>query len=270
MLHLMLFLASGQAGYRYLGDNSFAGITTDNGIDKPVTISIIYDNYSKAEGIEPDWGFALFIDGLEREILFDAGAKTSVFQSNLKKMSIDVQSADFVVFSHEHGDHTGGIQGFTEMRKNIPVVMPQSFSSGFKERVTKSGLEPVLVGKPAMICKNLYTSGEFDGSIPEQALVLNTKSGLVVMTGCSHPGIVEMLKQVKRDFGKDIYAVFGGFHLLQKSDKEVNEIISAMKEIGVIRCGATHCTGDSQIRMFRDQFGENFIEMGAGNKIVFN
>jgi len=52
------------------------------------------------------------------------------------------------------------------------------------------GLEPILVNEPSKICENLYSSGEFDFKIPEQALVLNTKQGLVVMTGCSHPGIV--------------------------------------------------------------------------------
>jgi 7,8-dihydropterin-6-yl-methyl-4-(beta-D-ribofuranosyl)aminobenzene 5'-phosphate synthase len=144
------------------------------------------------------------------------------------------------------------------------------FSGSFKKRMVGFGLEPLLVKGPAKICENLFTSGEFDYMIPEQALVLNTKKGLVVITGCSHPGIIEMLKTIKSAFNKNIYMVFGGFHLLDKSEKEMNSIISEMKALGVVKCGATHCTGDKQIKMFRDAFGENYFELGVGNTIVIN
>jgi 7,8-dihydropterin-6-yl-methyl-4-(beta-D-ribofuranosyl)aminobenzene 5'-phosphate synthase len=132
------------------------------------------------------------------------------------------------------------------------------------------GLKPVLVKESAMICEDLYTSGEFDFPVAEQALVLDTKQGLVVMTGCSHPGIVEMLKEIKSSFHKNIYMVFGGYHLMEKSEEEMNTIISAMKALGVVKCGATHCTGDEQIKMFRNAFGENYFDLGAGNTIVIN
>jgi 7,8-dihydropterin-6-yl-methyl-4-(beta-D-ribofuranosyl)aminobenzene 5'-phosphate synthase len=131
-------------------------------------------------------------------------------------------------------------------------------------------LIPVLVKDPAKICDNLYSSGEFKYQIPEQALVLNTRNGLVVMTGCSHPGIIEMLKEIKSAFNKNIYMVFGGFHLLDKSDKEMDQIISEMKALGVVKCGATHCTGEKQIQLIRDAFGVNFVELGVGNSIVIN
>jgi len=121
-----------------------------------------------------------------------------------------------------------------------------------------------------MICNNLWTSGEFEYQIPEQALVLNTKKGLVVMTGCSHPGIIDMLKKIKSDFNRNIYMVFGGFHLMQKSDKEMDTIITEMKALGVVKCGATHCTGDRQIKMFREAFGDNYFELGVGNTLVIH
>jgi 7,8-dihydropterin-6-yl-methyl-4-(beta-D-ribofuranosyl)aminobenzene 5'-phosphate synthase len=132
------------------------------------------------------------------------------------------------------------------------------------------GLEPILVNEPAKICENLYSSGEFDFQIPEHALVLNTKQGLVVMTGCSHPGIVEMLKEIKSTFNKNVYMVFGGFHLLEKSEKEMDTIITEMKTLGVVKCGATHCTGASQIKMIKEAFGVNYFELGVGNTIIIN
>ena len=105
---------------------------------------------------------------------------------------------------------------------------------------------------------------------PEQALALNTKQGLVVMTGCSHPGIVKMIREIKSKFNKNIYMVLGGFHLLEKSDDEMNKITDDMKALGVVKCGASHCTGVRQIEMIKEAFGEDFFELGAGNTIVLN
>jgi len=265
---IFLFQVHGQV-YRLLED-PVTGIMASSGIEKPVTIKVIYDNYLKVDGLKEDWGFSIMIEGLDKEVLFDTGTNPEIFASNFKKMGLDASAIDYLVISHEHGDHTGGIPAFTSMKKNIPVIIPHSFSDKFKERMTVLGLEPMLVDKPAEICKNLFTSGEFDFQIAEQSLVLDTKNGLVVMTGCSHPGIVKMLNKIKSDFNKNIYMVFGGFHLMQKSEKEMGEIIQEMKALGVVRCGATHCTGDKQISMFREEFGYNYVEMGVGNTLVIN
>lgn len=270
LLPIFVLSLSGQV-FRYLEDKSgLKAITPTNGIENPVTIRIIYDNTIKTDGLTSDWGFSLMIIGLKRVILFDTGAKPDVFESNFKKMNLDASRVDFIVLSHEHSDHIRGISGLVKMKKNIPVVIPESFSGEFKNELVKSGLEPVLVSSPALIIENLYSSGEFAGPIPEQAVVLNTSKGLVVITGCSHPGIVEILKEIKSVFNKNIYMVLGGFHLLDKSEKETDNIIRDMKALGIVKCGASHCTGDKQIKMFKDSFGANFVELGVGNSIMIN
>jgi 7,8-dihydropterin-6-yl-methyl-4-(beta-D-ribofuranosyl)aminobenzene 5'-phosphate synthase len=219
------------------------------------------------DGLKADWGYAIVIKGLNKEILFDTGADPEIFESNFRKMGLDAEKIDILVLSHEHGDHTQGIPAFVKMKKDIPVIIPYSFSESFKKKMAGFGLEPFLVKEPVRICTNLYSSGEFSGPIPEQALVLNTKEGLVVMTGCSHPGIVKMLKEIKSTFNKNIYMVFGGFHLLEKSDDEMKTIIAEMKALGVVKCGATHCTGARQTELIKEAFGTNFVEFGVGNKI---
>lgn len=257
--------------YKYLDNKAgLSEITATNGIDKPVIVKVIYDNYVHQQGLKADWGYSIIIEGLEKDILFDTGTIPDVFEFNFKKMSLDADKVDLIVFSHEHGDHTEGLPAFIKMKNDIPVIIPYSFSDAFKSKMVSFGLTPILVNKPAKICENLYTSGEFAYEVPEQALVLNTKNGLVVITGCSHPGIVEMLKQIKSVFNKNIYMVFGGFHLLDKSELEMNSIISELKSIGVVKCGATHCTGEKQIKLIKDAFGANFVELGAGNSIVIN
>ena len=272
-LFLALILTTQMCGqeYNYLQTADVKGLVNQqSGIDKPVTVKVIYDNYAKNQGMTADWGYSIYIDGLEKKVLFDTGTKPEIFESNFEKTGIDAGKTDYLVLSHEHADHTGGISAFVRMKSGIPVIIPNSFSSGFKSRMKGFGLQPLLVREPAMICKNLYTSGELIYKIPEQAMVLDTKQGLVVMTGCSHPGIVEMLRKIKTDFNKNIYMVFGGFHLLEKTDSEMKSIISEMKGMGVVKCGATHCTGDRQIKMIREAFGDNYFELGAGNTITIN
>jgi 7,8-dihydropterin-6-yl-methyl-4-(beta-D-ribofuranosyl)aminobenzene 5'-phosphate synthase len=270
-LFLILLINSCLNGqdFEKLSDNQgVSGVKSESGINVPVTVSVVYNNYVSVEGMKADWGYSVVINGLEKEILFDTGTKPDIFESNFRKMGIDASEIDFLVLSHEHGDHTGGIPVFIKMKTGIPVIVPDSFTNSFKKDMTDLGLKPVMTDGPSMICDHLFTSGEFDYRIAEQALVLDTKKGLVVMTGCSHPGIVEMLTEIKKDFNKNIYMVFGGFHLMEKTDKEMDSIIAEMKRLGVIRCGATHCTGDKQIEMFRKAFGEDYFELGVGNKIV--
>ena len=257
--------------FRFLKDpEGLIGVNTATGIENPVTIKVVYDNYIKEDGLKSGWGYSIVIEGLDKNILFDTGANPGIFDFNFKNMVIDAEKIDFLVLSHEHADHTGGLPAFIKLKKNIPVIIPYSFSESFKKKLVEFGLEPLLVKEPVKICPNLYSSGEFSGPIPEEALVLNTKQGLVVMTGCSHPGIVEMLKEIKSTFNKNIYMVLGGFHLLEKSENEMKEIIDDMKALGVVKCGATHCTGVRQTELIKEAFGTNFFQLGVGNIIVIH
>jgi 7,8-dihydropterin-6-yl-methyl-4-(beta-D-ribofuranosyl)aminobenzene 5'-phosphate synthase len=273
ILFALILIGIGLSGQNYEKLENFKGIKNINpgtGIDSPVTFSVIYDNYVAKQGTIADWGFSVLIIGLEKEVLFDTGTKPEIFESNLHILGIDPSGIDMLVLSHEHGDHTGGISSLVKMKTGIPVLMPYSFSPGFKKRMVNLGLKPVMIEAPSLICPNLYTSGKFDYKIPEEALVIDTKKGLVVLTGCAHPGLISMLSNIKNDFGKNIYMVCGGFHLMDKSDEEMKTIISEMKRLGIVKCGATHCTGEKQIKLFRDAFNENYVELGVGNKIVIN
>lgn len=240
-----------------------------SGIDHPATVKIIYDNYVHKEGMEADWGFSCFIEGIEKNILFDTGTKADLFVRNLKKLEIDPKEVDIVVLTHEHGDHTGGLFAFLELNHDVSVLMPHSFSENFVKKVEANHAKAVTLKEPVEVCKDVFLSGEMGVRIKEHSLAINTKKGLVVITGCSHPGIVDILKRFKNVLKKDIYLVFGGFHLMQKSENEMNTIIDQMKALGVQKVGATHCTGDKQIDMFKKAFGEDYVPIGVGNIITF-
>jgi len=237
-------------------------------ISTTVKVQIIYDNFVHKEGTLADWGYSILILGLEKNILFDTGTNPDIFETNFREMGLNASEIDEVFISHEHRDHFGGLRAVLKMNPQIKVVVPETFSKNFFRIPGETGSVTELVRNPVQICKGLYSSGVMGTTIPEQALVLNAAEGLVVMTGCSHPGIINMLEQIKNDFGKEIYMVFGGFHLMNSSEKQISKIIDEMHRLGVKKCGATHCTGDKQIEWFRKAFGGDFVEMGTGNVLT--
>ncbi len=232
-----------------------------------ITVTILYDNYPFGEGLKTDWGFSCIIKGAEKTILFDTGANGDILSHNVNKIGVDPKDVDLVVFSHIHGDHTLGVFWFLNENNNVSVYIPISFPEDFSRGIEEAGSKAIRVDKPVEICKNVHLTGELTGPADEQALILDTSQGLVVITGCAHPGIVNMVKRAKEVVKKDVYLVFGGFHLVSKSEAEVKEIIRQFKKLGVQNVGATHCTGDLAIGMFKQAYGENFIQMGVGRVI---
>jgi len=235
--------------------------------DNPITITILYDNYIFSKGLQADWGFSCIIEGKEKTILFDTGTKSDIFFHNINKLKVNPKDVELVAISHNHGDHTGGLSAFLDEHNKVTVYLPVSFPDEFVSRVEKAGAKVITVDKPVEICKDVSSTGEMGVQIKEQSLILNTSKGLVVITGCAHPGIVSIIKRAKEVIDKKIYLVFGGFHLMNKSEDEVNKIINQFKDLGVMKVGATHCTGDNAIELFKKAYKENFIQMGVGKAI---
>lgn len=241
----------------------------EDGQAKDITVTILYDNTVQRNDLKADWGYSCLIEGTEKTILFDAGTQTDIFYHNLETLHVDPQKVEIVAISHEHGDHTGSMPQLLKQNPNISVYYPVSFSKDFVTSVKKADAKAIPVDEPVEICKDVFSTGEVGDEIKEQTLILRTAEGLVVVTGCSHPGIVEILEKVKTILDEEIYMVFGGFHLMRHSEEAVQNIIARFKELGVKKCGATHCTGESQIEMFREAYGDDFVPMGAGKVLKF-
>ena len=229
-------------------------------------ITILVDNYIYAAETKSDWGFSCLIEGLEKTILFDTGRIGGILVNNIDILHVDLRQVGQLVLSHEHQDHTGGLPEVYSRNPDIPAFVPVSFSEDFGQR---TGIKTInRVDKPAEICRNAFLTGEMGEQIKEQSLIINTRQGLLIITGCSHQGIIELLQAAKKLLNKDIYLVLGGFHLLEHSNAAVHEIIKEFKKLEVRKCGATHCTGDRQIQMFRDAYGEDFINIGTGSILI--
>jgi len=231
--------------------------------EKPeVKLISVYDNYQVDRRLKTAWGFATLIETPKELILFDTGGDSEILLFNMKKMNIDPKSINKIVISHVHGDHVGGLEGFLERNSNVTVFIPSSFPESIKNMITEKGAKLVEVSKPRNISDFVYTTGELYGPPKEQSLIIDSKKGLVIITGCAHPGIVNIVKKVEQLMKRNkVYLVLGGFHHPPLS------CIKEFRELKVERVAPSHCTGDLVRETFRKEYKEDFIEYGVG-KII--
>ena len=115
------------------------------------------------------------------------------------------------------------------------------------------------------ICPGAQTTGESGRSPHEQSLVLETADGLVIITGCAHPGLRLIVEHVRAVFPTEpIALIVGGFHLLETAALTIHALTGTLVELGVEQVAPTHCTGDQARAIFAEVFGEHFIDAGSG------
>jgi 7,8-dihydropterin-6-yl-methyl-4-(beta-D-ribofuranosyl)aminobenzene 5'-phosphate synthase len=175
--------------------------------EEKMKLRIVYDN--ETEGIlKSDWGFSCLIEADNRTILFDTGASSDILSYNMKQLELKRESIEVIALSHEHWDHIGGLDAV--LHPEVEVYLPGSFSSGLKKRIVKQVATVMEVSGPRDITPGVHTTGELGLMTKEQSLVLETEGGVVVLTGCAHPGL-ENIVEAATYFGA-VYGVIGGFH----------------------------------------------------------
>lgn len=232
--------------------------------DDGLRISVIYNNVAFSDEMELDWGFSCVVRSSDRTILFDTGGNGRILLKNMAKLGIDPQEIEAVFLSHRHGDHIGGVTDFLSQNPKVAVYVLKSFSSILHEKVKNPYTQIIPVGGPNRLYENIYSTGEMGTWLKEQSLVLDTSKGAVVITGCAHPGIINIVRKAKQLVNKDVCLVMGGFHLLNKNASEIDRIIQDLKKMGVQKVSPSHCTGEEAILRFKKAWGENFIPGGCG------
>ncbi len=235
--------------------------------DEEIDLTVVFDNNNFLDGLKTSWGFSCLIEGKGKTVLFDTGGDGDILLYNMSRLGIDPDRMDAVVISHSHGDHTGGLASLLEAHSNLEVYLPASSPAGLKDTVRSHGNRLVEVSGSLQICDGIRSTGEMGAEIKEQALVVETEAGLLVITGCAHPGIVEIVGAAKSAGLSEVLLVMGGFHLGAKSGSEIETIIADFKALGVQHVGPCHCTGDKAIRAFRNAYGDDLIKVGVGKKI---
>jgi 7,8-dihydropterin-6-yl-methyl-4-(beta-D-ribofuranosyl)aminobenzene 5'-phosphate synthase len=236
-------------------------------------LKILADNHTADKNLKTCWGFSCLID---EKILFDTGENSEVLKFNMNKLNVLPERITKIIISHDHFDHTGGLEAVLEGNSRVEVYLLSDFSNELKRKITSSGGQLIENDEFIEIDEGIYTTGNIEGKyagnpISEQAIVIKEKEGLIVITGCSHPLIIDIVERVKKKFPKDsIFMALGGFHLLDKDTREVEFIAEKLKKLGVEKVGPTHCTGEEAILIFREKFGNNFVPIGVGATLKYN
>jgi len=228
-----------------------------------VTFTVVYDNNRWDPDLTTAWGFACLVESGKDMVLFDTGGDGSMLLGNMARLGIDPQTIDVVVLSHIHDDHTGGLESLLDAGARPTVFIPASFPISFREGVGDR-TEVVEVEGPTEILPGVRSSGQVGARIVEQALAVRTAEGWVVVTGCAHPGVVDMVCRIMESTGDEVTLVLGGFHLGSASRQQIEGVIAQLQQLGVERVAPCHCTGDLARDMFGDTFGSRCALPGAG------
>jgi len=250
-----------------------------------IQVTTLIENGRLDESLLCEHGLSLMIQTDDKRILFDTGA-TAAFIDNAEALNIDLTKIDYVVLSHAHFDHSGGLRCLCQStrRKFELILNPHFFNKKFVKEadyLTYIGndfaeeylkIENIKTTFPLTdtfeLVPNIYIMSNFESisdfeprdprfmilrggeykvdSFPdEQVLVLRTAKGLIVFSGCSHAGIVNICENVRKRLQEPIYAVLGGFHLKDTDMERVEKTTRYFKESGVQKLGACHCTSEA-------------------------
>lgn len=268
-------------------------------------ITILYDAFGKGAGTKQDWGYAALVEVNGKRILFDTGGNSEVFVQNVKAKGVDLTKLDFVVMSHRHGDHIGGLTHLLAVNPKVKIYAPKepfgvygSSLPGTFFRKAES-LPPDMRyfnGAPpqVMVLGTAWPGGNFElidktteiapgiwlialvSDVPgtkelkELSLAINTPEGLVLVVGCSHPGILNIVEAATTASGnKRVHMIAGGFHLVVAQDDAIAKVTSALHDTWKVAYIAPgHCTGEPTFVALREAFGNRYVYAGLGTVLV--
>ena len=238
---------------------------------KSVRITTVVDNHVWKEGLASSWGLSFhvetFSDDKKHAVLMDTSGSYQTFLNNALKLGLNLSEVEAIFISHWHGDHCGALtQVLSLLKPQTPVYVPSENFFGIR-RIRKAGGTPVICYEPIEFIDGVMSTGKVLGGLSEHSLLVNVKEkGLVVLTGCSHPGLVNILKHAQKVSGVNkIYAVTGGFHI---SGLNVGlKIGEFLRKLDVRLVSPCHCTSDDAKRGIAKVMGETYVKNGSG-KII--
>ena len=265
-------------------------------------VTILYDAFGNAENLKKDWGFSVLIEYSGKKILFDIGNNAKTFAANVKAMHVDLKDLDFVVISHRHGDHTSGLNYLLQVNPRVKIYVPAESFGVFGSTLPKglyktvdtlpssmryfNGAEPeafpsgspwpeanfVSVDSQIEVSPGIFlipTVSNVKGTLElrELTLALNTPHGLVLVVGCSHPGVEEILSAASA-VNSHVHMLLGGLHLVKTPDAEIERLATALHDKWKIdRIAPGHCTGEPAFAKLKQAFGDSYLYAGLGSRV---
>jgi 7,8-dihydropterin-6-yl-methyl-4-(beta-D-ribofuranosyl)aminobenzene 5'-phosphate synthase len=269
----------------------------------PNRVTILYDSFGKSPTLTMDWGFAALVDYGGKRILFDTGNNAQIFEHNVKAAGVDLQKLDFVVMSHRHGDHMGGLAYLLKVNPTVKIYAPKERSGVYGDDQPSStwyrkdpslpteqryyrGAPPEiihmgeawpnanfqLIDKNIEIVPGMYlialvsdTPGTLE--VHELSLAIRTPDGLVLVVGCSHPGVEHILREASA-IDPHINLLLGGLHQIQAPDAEVERIARVLHDqYKLDRIAPGHCTGEPEFAALKKTFGDHYLYAGVGSVV---
>ena len=234
-----------------------------------IVLRIVYDNNPHQKDLETAWGFGCVITGCEKTILFDTGGEGDILLRNMEKCGIDPKQIDIIILSHIHGDHVGGLDEFLAVNPKVTVYLPKVFPDEFKAQARSTAENVIETEGPQEICPGVCTTGVLMQPIPEQGISIDTPEGILVITGCAHPGIVEITEAAHKHTKKPVRFVLGGFHLVRASESKLDQVIAGLKKLDVQQVAPCHCSGDNARAAMKKAFADRYVEVGVGARLTF-
>jgi 7,8-dihydropterin-6-yl-methyl-4-(beta-D-ribofuranosyl)aminobenzene 5'-phosphate synthase len=257
-------------------------------------------------GLKSEHGLSFFIEKDDHKILFDSG-QSGQFIDNARQLKADLISLDYVVLSHGHYDHSGGIKHLTDLTTDFELIMGNGFFNdkyGFKNNcyeflgnnfdksfLKQKNIKHRYIDQPITeLIPDVYVVSQFprihrdevinprfkiqkeghffDDPFTDEVLVaIDTAEGLVIVLGCSHPGMKNMLDATVTLLKRPIYAILGGTHLVESSDDSLNISLDYLDDDNLKVIGVSHCTGNTAMehlagnncRYFHNSTGSSLI-----------
>ena len=271
-------------------------------------ISILIDNHVELSGLKAEHGLSMVIEEEDHKILFDCGQSSEIIK-NAKKLGLELDDLNQIVLSHGHYDHTGGLLSILKLNKGIDVYgHPDIFDKKYvgkkqqryigmqeeRELYENEGANFILSARSIKLTKNIYTTGQIpgvtsfekvDGSfmkmkdneykkdeiLDDLSLVIERDEGTILILGCTHRGIINTLKHVADMTGRDKFLlVIGGMHLVGKEDHYVEKTLEEMNRYKIDRLVPIHCSGVSNLPLFKKYFGGRLIYGSTGKVFRFD
>lgn len=243
-------------------------------------ISVLAENStgrSHARDCLAEWGLSLYLEANGVRVLFDCGHK-GTFSHNAAKLGVDLDKVDFIVLSHHHWDHTGGLRFYDFKAKKKLITHPRVPKMVLAEQALNlaAKFKPIISTKPLEFSPGIYYLGEIprqtdfekgayqDDPMPDDtAIAIKTAKGTIVVTGCSHAGMCNIAEYAKRVTGQNIYGVMGGFHLFEDDPAAIAGSIMYFKDEKPAFLFPMHCVDHAAMSAFYNNF--KIRKYGAGD-----
>jgi 7,8-dihydropterin-6-yl-methyl-4-(beta-D-ribofuranosyl)aminobenzene 5'-phosphate synthase len=270
---------------------------------EPARITVLYDAFGKDATMTKDWGYAALVEVNGKRILFDTGGDPAIFAKNVKAKAVDLTKLDFVVFSHRHGDHVGGVSYLLSVNPKVKIYAPKdgfggTFGSDLPGKFYRKdeslsaemryyngappdvirlgtvfpGANIQLIDKttevvPGMTLIATVSDAPGTKELKELSLAINTPDGIVLVVGCSHPGIESIVAEAAK-INPHIHFLAGGFHLVVADDAAIEKVATSLHDtykVDYIAPG--HCTGEPAFAAMQRMFGDRYLYAGLGTTL---